>query len=306
MTLSEILGPYITDFAFTGVYIYSNDFVYVKAIIKSLDNREVNHTLMLRWHAGEWGQYMIPTIIPSHCVIKEPERKVLALSPDGAVHVATPQGFSWEYLDTREDGPSSLRAILEIKEISNSVYAVGAGRQIYKRTSPNTWVRWDNGIRGNKNIDNIGGFKSIDGFSENLLYTVGFKGEIWKFDGIIWALLDSPTNIKLEKIKCVTPNSIFICGGKGTFIKGNENSLVVIENDIIDSTLWGMEYFKDKVYMVDSSSIYVFDGEKINRIDTGLGENLTASYLHANDHFLWSVGERNILVYDGHRWTKLF
>ncbi|NJO18424.1 MAG: hypothetical protein HC877_22625 [Thioploca sp.] len=306
MTLSEVLDTYITDFAFTGVYIYSDDFVYVKAIIKSLDNQEVNHTIMLRWYAGEWGQYMIPTIVPSHCVISEPKRKVLALSPDGAIHVATSQGFSWEYLDTQEDGPNSLRAVLEIKEISNSVYAVGMGRQVYKRTAQNTWVRWDNGIRGNRNIDSIGGFKSIDGYSENELYAVGFKGEIWRFDGIIWRLLDSPTNIKLEKVKCVSPDSTFICGGNGIFIKGNMDLWTVIEQDVINSTLWGIEYFKGKVYMADNSSIYTFDGKKIEKVDTRLGENLTTSYLHANDNFLWSVGERNILIYDGYEWKKVF
>ena len=144
----RLLGKNIDDIQFTGISVHKSGVAYIKCIVRSLDSSEVNHTVMLRWMNETWKHYIIPTVITSHCVIDETERKVLALAADGVVHVASSKGFEWEYIDKSEEGPNSLRLMVDIKQIASSVYAVGMARQVYKRQINGHWIRCDQGARG--------------------------------------------------------------------------------------------------------------------------------------------------------------
>src|SRR5262249_44419941 len=122
MTRQEVLGPYAPDTVLTKVQVYSRDLVYIRAIIRPLDERGVDHTLILRWAAGEWGQFMVPHVSTSFCVIDEPERKVLTLCANGTVHAFSQNGSEVEAI--RADGHhlSSQRTPSEIRRIGGQVY----------------------------------------------------------------------------------------------------------------------------------------------------------------------------------------
>lgn len=305
MSLDDLLGSVAKNIKFTGVYIHRKDLVFVRGIIKTLDSDNVNHAIMLRWFKGEWGHYIIENVITSHCVIGNGYREVISLGADGTIHVASSSGFTWESIDDSDEGPNDKRAMVDIKPIGNEVFAVGMARQVYKRQKGGTWIRCDQGARGEKGIWDIAGFKSIDGFGVNSIYAVGFKGEIWFYDGHRWQALDSPTNVKLEKVKCLHPNDFFIAGAKGTLIKGSKNKMKIIPNNVTKSTLWGLEYYNGKTYLSDRKDVYVFSGGEIEKIDMQLGKKITTCYLHANDGVLWSVGDRDVAVFDGNTWSEI-
>lgn len=306
MTLKNLLGDVTKNIKFTGVYVHRKDLVFVRCIVKSLDSEDVNHAIILRWFQGEWGHYIIETVITSHCVIGNGDsREVLSLGADGTVHVASSSGFKWECIDHSDEGPNDKRAMVDIKPVGDTVFAVGMARQVYKRQKAGLWIRCDQGARGARKKWEIAGFKSVDGFGPKSVYAVGFKGEIWFFEGSRWQQLDSPTNIKLERIKCVPPNNIFISGARGTFIKAGNNQWTIVPNDLTNSTLWGLEYFNEKVYLSDRKKVYVFYGTDIMNVDMQLGREVTTCYLHANDGVLWSVGDKDIVVFDGTSWTEI-
>lgn len=305
MSLVDLLGPVTKNIKFTGVYIHRKDLVFVRGIIQSLDNDNVNHAIMLRWFKGEWGHYIIETVVTSHCVIGNGNREVISLGADGTIHVASPSGFKWESVDDSDEGPNDKRAMVDIKPIGDEIFAVGMARQVYKRQKDGTWVRYDQGARRERKLWDIAGFKSVDGFGSNAIYAVGFNGEIWFYDGNRWQPLDSPTNVKLEKVKCLQKNDFFIAGAKGTLIKGNRDKLKIIPNDVTKSTFWGLEYYNDKIYLSDRKEVYVFNGDEIEKIDMQLEKKITTCYLHANDGVLWSVGDRDIAVFDGSKWFEI-
>lgn len=306
MILKDILGNAAKDVIFTGVFIHRKDLVYVRCIVQSLDSQKVNHAIMLRWQQGDWAHYIIETVVTSHCVIGDGDRKVLALGADGIIHVASSSGFTWEYIDQGDDGPNNRRAMIDITSIGDDVYAVGMARQVYRRQRTGSWTRCDQGARGERKEWAIAGFKSIDGFGPKSIYAVGFKGEIWFFNGSQWKQLDSPTNVKLERIKCVPPDNIFICGAQGTLIHGINGHLKIVPNYLTNSTLWGLEYFNKAIYLADREKLYVFDGTEIMNVDMELGKEVTTCYLHAKDGVLWSVGDKDIVLYDGTKWSEVF
>ena len=149
----------------------------------------------------------------------------------GRIHVAKADGFSEEYVDNSVEGPPDRGVLRDIRLIGDHVYVTGMKRQVYRRESPSIWSRQDRGVVI-PTVDNIvAGFNSIDGFSENNIYAVGWSGEIWHYDGKIWQDVASPTNIKLERIICVDPDKVYICGQAGILIKGNHNRFKVIDHN---------------------------------------------------------------------------
>ena len=55
MSLEDLLGEVAKNIKYTSVYVHRKDLVFVRCIIISLDNDNVNHAIVLRWHKGEWG-----------------------------------------------------------------------------------------------------------------------------------------------------------------------------------------------------------------------------------------------------------
>ena len=280
----------------------TKDLVYVRAAIVELEKQGIDHTAMLRFDATDWSQYMIPAGAVAHCVIPEDARTVLTLSPSGIVHVAKPAGFGWETLDNSDEGPNSLRQMRDIRPIDGHVYAVGMGRMVYRRSPGGAWARFDEGLRGNRSTIEIAGFLAIDGCSESHIYAVGFKGEMWYFNGKRWSQVDSPTNMKLERVRVVSPDLAVACGAAGIILLGSRDKWQIVPQDITNKTLWGLEYFDGTFYLADNNSLYGFDGSRLVRLDSDPLRDVSTGRLHAADGVLWSVGEKDIVVFDGNTW----
>ncbi len=305
-TLEQVLGQSRGNVHFTGVNVLNRNLVYLRALLKSLDEKQVDHSLVFRFMDGDWGQFMLDIPSTSHWVTDENGRSVYTLSPHGEVHIADPMGFRKEYIDTTDGGPSELRAMTCIKQIAGQMYAAGMARIFYIRNRNGVWERLDSGSRDNKIVDPIGGFKSFDGFSSENIYAVGFKGEIWRFNGVQWELSESPTNVKLESCFCASDGHVYICGACGVILKGLFNRWTIIPNDLTEKTLWSVCEFHGKIYLSDNENIYLYNGVTIEQVDTGI-QGKSTSYLHSNDRTLWSVGESSILrTNDAATWDVIF
>ncbi|CAA9889669.1 conserved hypothetical protein [Candidatus Methylobacter favarea] len=306
MELKQVLGEHTDDIRFTGVFVYDRNLAFIRAQLNSLNSKGIDHTVMIRYKDGDWGQYIVEAPSTSHCLMKDPDLKVFLLVPDGNIHVASKQGFSWEKIDTKSGGANSLKALTEIRIISGKLYTVGMGRMIYRRDSIDNWSRFDKGINETPNLDPISGFKSINGFDATEMYAVGFKGEIWFFEENQWKPASSPTNLKLESIICTTGGQVFSCGASGLLLQGRRDVWNVIDHGLTTNTLWSIEEFDGSVFFADSIALYRYDKHTSEKVNIVVGKSISCSYLHANDGVLWSVGENNIARYDGQNWEVLF
>ncbi len=304
MTLQDVLGSHYYDTLFTGVSVASDQSVYVSAVLQKLDQQNVEHTVMLRYLNGEWGQYMIPFSITSHTILGENgKRQIMAMAPNGNVHIAGPEGFSEEQIDTEKNGPNDLRAMTEISVLNGHLHACGMARIAYRRERESFWRRIDEGARNNPEVNPIGGFKSMTIDQSGSYCAVGFEGEIWwKTTGSIWEREDSPTNVKLEKVVSIR-SKIYICGAKGIVIFGHKGSWKKIQHEATNETLWGIGSIKNKVYTASSNAIYEISEDTLSPVDLG---SITSGYISSNNTSLWSAGARDLyMTTDGLDWVNM-
>jgi hypothetical protein len=301
----NIVSTAAPNHRFTGVQVHSDDCVFVRGVLRDLDEKQVPHTFVMRWINGKWSRYLIHNRVTSQCTIAEPRRKTLSLTFDGSVHIDKDDGVEVEQIDPSEAGPNALRWMWEIRPIGRSVYAVGMLRMVYKRIAPGKWVSFNRGaeVRSPEEVD--AGFRSIDGFGDESMVAVGLHGEIWQCAGGGWLRLDSPTNVRLDRVRCVSPGLVYSCGAAGVILRGEGNRWSVVEQNQTEDGFWDMVPFAGKVFFATTSSLYVLENEKLSRVDMKLNKEVVTGYVDAGAHTLWSVGPTDIVVFDGSRWTPM-
>ena len=290
------------QFLYGSVYVHHRDQVVVTGRLPSLEARQDTHDFLLFWGNGQWKYLGFPNVITGLAVIAPPRQEVLALTGDGLVRVIGATGERSEFVDRTPSGPSSLQWLLDLRKIGKSIYTCGMARQVYRRVDSNDWTRLDSGIR----TDETTGLKSIHGFSESDIYAVGFRGEIWSYDGRRWAQEESPTNLKLEKVLCAPDGQVYICGGEGVIIRGRSGHWKLMEQDHTAETFWDIAYFQEQLFFSARSGLFRLDGQApLAPVNMDVSYPVSTSRLHANEEVLWSVGREHIVVYDGVQWAEV-
>jgi hypothetical protein len=294
--------------AFAKGFVYNRNLLYITAVSEELDEQDVYHAIVLRRLDGQWAHWTVDDRIVSLCAFDGPDgRTVMAMGIDGRIQVADSTGRHWETVDTGDESPSRLRHLSVMRRIGQHVYVAGMARQVYRRLLlGGPWERSDQGVLVPRQSMEIAGFNGIDGLSESDIYAAGFYGQVWHYDGAVWRQLDSLTNVRLQCVRCVGPNLVFVCGAKGTVLSGHRDRWSVIHNDVTDQPFWGMEYFKGSLYLAtDHSAIFKVDGDRIVPVGLGFETDVTTNWLHANEEVLLSVGHGDLVLFDGEVWARI-
>jgi len=249
----------------------------------------------LSWHATRM------------CVLEKPHPHLLAVGPAGIVSVNTPKGDEEEEIDSTEDGPKRRGDIRDLRAIGEHAYVVGMSRQVYRREGPGQWVRKDQGVVQPRGTLDLAGFNAIDGLDELDLYAVGFGGEIWHCHNNNWHKLDSPSNLVLLRVRVVNKELVYVSGQQGTILRGQGHHFKAIKQDVTKDDFWGMEWYRDQLYVACDSGIYVLtDGNDLLKVDMGLANDITFRHLHANDGVMFSFGPKHIVwTEDGLAWHDI-
>jgi hypothetical protein len=282
--------------------VIENDYIYVTSRRDDLDPEQYEESRLFFFDRGEWFSHELDWNVRSVCVrVNAPLRQYCALSIQGEVEYQTTDGAVFEKIPGAgiRDGAG---AMMEIREIGDSLFACGFGAQVYRRIGSG-WISISaefTDIAGNKGID----ITSIDGTSANDLYAVGFFGRIFHFDGRAWAEIDSPTNVNLERVR-VHEGRAYICGKAGTLLIGDRDGFAVHSSPGVAEDFWGLAVYREAVYLAGWQQLYRFSDNAITAVDTGLNRPLTWYRLDAKDGVLWSFGPKDLLMYDGTSWVRV-
>ena len=210
-----------------------------------------------------------------------------------------------ETIATAGTGPKDKYGYLsQIRPIGGQLFVCGYRRQVYKRGGGN-WKLISKDILDDRKNGPWNGFESIDGFSNDDIYAVGDEGEIWHFDGRNWNQCPSPTNQNLADVRCIN-GEVWTCGDGGVILRGNKDGWDVVWGDEDPSeNWWSLESFQGHIYIAGNDFLGFLDDGDIAEVDVGIKEKITTQTLHHKEGILWSIGEEDILAFDGKSWREL-
>jgi hypothetical protein len=258
---------------------------------------------------GKFGSVDVDWLACGTTICHYPERRFLALSQKGGHILRMGGGESGiEELSPCMKGfkrkPGLMR---EIRGIAGGrAYAVGTGRQAYRRENTGVWRCIDQWSQTDSRELTRFSFESIDGFSEEDIYAVGWEGEIWHYDGKKFKQIQSPTNLSLHQVKCAADGLVYIVGKNGILIRGRDEQWEVIEQDQTTSDIWGVAWFQGCVYVATTQMVFGLANNNLERIDFKEGAIPASCYhLSTTDDVLWSIGPEDIVEFDGKNWTRI-
>lgn len=302
-------SPSIYDsLIFTKGFVYKRNLIYFAGVPRSSGERYESFAVMLKWFMGEWGHWTAEDRINSICAFDNQDgRVVVAMGYDGRIQVAESSGQHWEIVDAGEEGPSNLRHLSQIRRIGSYLYVVGMARQVYRRPiAGGSWERADSGVLVSRKSLEIAGFNGFDGNNEQDIYAAGFYGQVWHYSRTGWRQLDTPTDVRLQCVRCIRSDLTFVCGAKGILLFGNADKWSVVQNDVTDHSFWGMEYFQNTIYLAtNKGEIFKQDGDHLVKVNCGFTDAMTTNSLHANDGILLSIGSDDLVIFDGEQWMRL-
>jgi hypothetical protein len=234
-------------------------------------------------------------------------RHLISLGMHGEIIINEPGGVHHEHVHKGKNGPSSLRTMNEVRAFDGIFVAVGMRRQVYRRKiDAGKWARHDDGVLLPEQSLEIAGLLSVDGFTEDEIYAVGYQGEIWLRDAQRWQKLDSPTSARLECVRCGDDGTVVACGAGGLVLRGRGLQWAIVEANGVDSTLKSAAFFKGRWYLADEDgAIFLIDDAGL-LADTAFEKlNATTGTLDANAETLISVGEEDLVLFDGKKWQRL-
>ncbi|MEW8692975.1 MAG: hypothetical protein AB2535_18210 [Candidatus Thiodiazotropha endolucinida] len=283
----------------------SKDIGYIISRNSEIDPIDTPHSNILVWHNNEWIEGgNISWNCVATTILSDPFPQLLVVGPFGEVLVMGSGDVHEERINDETHVPNSRAMIRDVKQVKDHVYAVGMQRQVYKRIDHTKW-EWIGVSDISHNNDSVRGFESIDGYSENDLYVVGWEGEIWHYNGQDWQQKSSPTNLILNSVLCVNGGAVYACGQCGVLLRNINGHWEVIDHQETISDFWDMAWYKNKLYISTMESLYCYNGKTFEDIDFGIDHPNTCYHLSVSDGLMWSIGSNDILAFNGNEWRRI-
>jgi hypothetical protein len=291
---------------FVDGYAARSNLIGLVSYLYEFEDTDAEHARFYTYNlqTGRWGHLELDHEIVSVVQSVENGSNIWrAISKRGVVLTINKTAVDVYQIERAGTGPRSYGYLSQIRKINEKFYICGYRRQVYVLES-NEWRHIDDEILESPDT-NRWGFYSIDGTASTDIYAVGRKGQIFQYNGSRWTSIDSPTNSDLNRVKCVSPSSIYACGDSGVFLKGTPGAWEVVQSDNFKENLWGLEVFNGVPYVASLKGIRYFDGERLIQVRTGLKPEPGGYRLHATEGVLWSIGHDDVTYFDGKVWTRV-
>lgn len=219
-------------------------------------------------------------------------------------------GFYREYVPGKKpiDSPIKKKEVgyLEgLRLIGNNLYACGSQGQVYCLKG-SEWISLDNNLflPFSGKVERC--LLSIDGFSEQDIFTVGEGGAVWHCDGKNWSQLDSPTNLSINCVLCSSSGFVYLCGDNGLLFRstkdGQWKELPSIE--LTQQSLFDMTEFHGDIFITAGDKLLMTDGEVVNEVKVPTDDAPHFFSIDSASNCLWCVGNETVYQFDGKMWHK--
>ena len=218
------------------------------------------------------------------------------------------RGFIWE-LYPRGPVESVSRMPFEV-ELTNAatigqvIYVCGMGRTCYVRSAAGVWK--DVSAPWPRPEEGVIGFTDLAGLDEDLMFAVGWSGEIWVRSDGNWEQEDSPTNANFNAIAVGPEGDVYCVADGGVMVKGRRGAWETVETGI-DANLQDVCVHGGDVFAcTDSVVLRLVDGGLIDDFAPGGDVPRTCLRLRSDGHgALYSVGPYDVFKRLDEGWERL-
>ncbi len=273
-----------------------------------------------KWGTSVFGKNLSKITISSTFFPKE---QWIAINKEGGVFVSgsgDPGGFKKPITNL------GLPIFTNIKCIAKGrAYAITSWREVFRRDDDNTWVNLNVPVSEHeeKNSQELNfGLDDIDGFKETDIYTAGFSGDAWHYDGNHWQRMDLPVNDDITSLVCASDGYVYMTTWFGHIIKGKYDTKKqkqyweVINKTIGEHEIQQLEasaWYKGRLYVSTWQVVYYWNEDKKKLVplieDSAMRKQgysqLFGGFLATGDGVLLTAGPSEAHLYDGEKWMKL-
>src|SRR5262245_18335275 len=278
------------------------DVGYIIACDPKQEKEEIPHAITFRWNAGKFNKGSRNYDAHTGCLIQQPEPGFLDASGQGYYSINTKGGMtSGDILENSAPRPKKRRtaSFRSVAEVAGKAYAVGLRGLVYRLDELTQWARIDEGLPETFDIQAIHGFGGSD------LYAVGREGELWQLDGSKWVKRELPTNANLTAVRCAGNGKTYIAGHGGLLIEGKGSAWSVIEHGETEDDIWDIEWFDEEIFVSTMKAVYRLKRGSLSAVKFGEDAPKTCYQLSSASGVMWSNGERDVVSYDGSKWTRV-
>jgi hypothetical protein len=290
---------------FDGIVLEKDTYLFI-GVEDARAEAPNSHGIIWKLKGGQWNSAEINETLISCTSTRQKAYRFVAVAETGKEVNIGQAGITQNVIARGPDSPASNGPLTEVNCIkTGEIYAVGTARQVYRKDGIDRWTRLDQSCKPQKpEMRADVAFLSIDGFSVDDLYAVGWNGEIWHFGGKAWSRIESPTNLSLFAVHCCSSGDVYVCGQLGTILRGRNSSWSLIEQAETQEAFRDIVEFRGKMYLCSNNLLYSLQEDELKLITTDYQAS-TFGKLKVEDQVLLSVGLKDAVVFDGSTWTQL-
>ena len=235
------------------------------------------------------------------CRVSMPEVGALLASEDGFFALnGTTMSLGNVFDDLASDsGSSPAGNIRRLNSVAGTGYAVGLRGVAASFAPGSTWRDMSSGLGVECDLF------AVDGRAENCLYAAGARGGLWTWEQGKWTDLQSPTNVSLVDICCLSNGEVIAVGHAGVIVRGQDDRWEVLEFSEISEDIWSVREFDSRVFVSTFSEVYEITQDGVEIASSTIDEEYACYSLSSSEKYLWSIGERDVFRFDGISWERL-
>ncbi|MCP3164167.1 hypothetical protein [Myxococcus qinghaiensis] len=270
------------------------DLVYLALQDKKLHKKSAAHTRLGSIDEGELANVKdLSWTEAGMCVVKRPSERLVVVSGDGKVFTYVGGKETTEQIPK----PWELRGCVSI---AGHAHAFGMNREVFRRDGEGRW----RDMHGPKaQGEEVVGFEALDGFDEHDFYAAGWEGELWHCDRGAWSRCPSPSRVILSALCCAGDGQVYAGGQSGTLLRGRGTRWEALKTGLTED-VWDLRWFMGRLYVATLTSLYTLAGDSLAPVELGRDAPKTFYKLTDAEGVLWSIGQKNVLSFDGARWHR--
>lgn len=279
---------------------------YIATFDRKREASDIPHTITFKWEAGgKFTQGEAGFSIHTTCLVSKPEFGLLQASSPGAFSYVRASGTTTgnifrEYKgNKKKEYFGDIRAVVSI---SNVGYAIGHGGAVF-RLDKSGWISVDDELPSSFDIE------AMDGFDGDNRVAVGLKGQAWTWNGEKWKQVSNGTKENLTSVCCAGNGTTYAAGQNGILLAVNNHHEATTWKSVkvkASETIWDLAWFKDCLYSSTHEGVYRLENEKEwVPVDFGDDKPSTTYKMSVAQGVLWSIGNSDIMSFDGNKWSRV-